>query len=382
MQSQSSVQSMLPITTGDMFDIIKNYRPRGKGGLLFVGPTGVGKSEIAVQAAKASGRPAKVIMISQMEPTDVLGLPVADIEEGVMRYLVNKFWKELLETPNAVVIFEEINRAMIQTQNAFYRMINEKIAGDVELSESLTIVALANPPDAYNMVNPIAIPFLNRFIIFNVEANADDWLGWASTNGIHPSVQAYIYAHPDALCPLIGNEANLNELNQVTSPRGWEKASDILYSSPPSNIRDAMLVGALGVKRGNDFIAWLATERRIPNPRLLISGQEIFPDAPDLQYVALFSVTTALMDMLKKDFRKNDVDILCRFFDTTSNPKNNWPTEMVSVFARTMSNSEIGRDTFRRALLVDKRQEAKAFSHSDAAEILKKEADNRWQRKA
>jgi len=65
--------------------------------VLFIGPPGVGKTEILTTYAKSQGIYAKVIHGSHYTPTDVLGIGVPDAEREYAKFLAPELFRELRE---------------------------------------------------------------------------------------------------------------------------------------------------------------------------------------------------------------------------------------------------------------------------------------------
>ena len=68
----------------------------------------------------------------------------------------------------------------------------------------------------------------------------DDWLAWASVNGVLPVVQAYLKMNPRRL-----HEYDATRFVNPT-PRQWEQVSDLLKQDIPAGIRMPLTAGLVG----------------------------------------------------------------------------------------------------------------------------------------
>nr|HEX4318702.1 MoxR family ATPase [Kofleriaceae bacterium] len=197
------------------------YRARRP--LLLEGPTGIGKSQIVSEFARAAGLAYSVLDLSLLEPPDLVGLPV--IEGGRTRYAAPA---ELPTTGRGVLMLEELNRAEVPVMQPALQLLSARRLHAYELPPGWTCVAAVNPEDGDYQVNRLDPALRSRFLQLHVCADRDAWLGWAARSNVHPTVARVVAEHPDAF--------------DHASPRSWTYASDVVHEMRDGELADRELV--------------------------------------------------------------------------------------------------------------------------------------------
>ncbi len=191
---------------------------------LLVGHFGVGKTDIAREIAQEAGRDLVILVLSQMEPGDLLGLPVRDEKEGKTKFLAPDWWPE---DGNTIIMLDEINRAHRSIRNAIMQLLVDKRIHNHKLPEGTWIMASMNPPEEdYDQVELITDPaFLSRFFILEITPTVEEWIRWAKETNVHENVVEFISKFPEFL-----TVKNFNSLKKIIkpSPRSWVKLSNVL----------------------------------------------------------------------------------------------------------------------------------------------------------
>lgn len=121
---------------------------RARRAVLLEGSTGIGKSQIVSEFAKARGLGFVVLDLSLLEPPDLIGLPV--MEDGRTRYA---YPAELPRDGCGVLMLEELNRAEIPVMQPALQLLSARRLHAYELPEGWTCVAAINPEDGDYQVN-------------------------------------------------------------------------------------------------------------------------------------------------------------------------------------------------------------------------------------
>lgn len=226
------------------------YRARRP--VLLEGPTGIGKSQIVTEFARARGLSVVVLDLSLLEPPDLVGLPV--IKEGRTHYASPA---ELPSNGCGVVMLEELNRAEIPVMQPALQLLSARRLHAYELPEGWTCVAAVNPEDGDYQVNRLDPALRSRFLQLSVCADRDTWLGWATRANIHPVIASLVRDHADVF--------------EQASPRSWTYASDLLHELAPEERADSELLRAA-------FRGYLPTSWAM----LVAEALANYPTVPDL----------------------------------------------------------------------------------------------------
>ncbi len=256
--------------------------------VMLWGAPGVGKSQMVAQIAENHNVPLIDIRLSQMEPSDLRGIPfrVGDLVE----------WAVPAMLPNAqrhgergILFLDEITSAPPSVSAAAYQLILDRKLGEYEVPEGWAIIAAGNRQGDRGVTYSMPAPLANRFSHYEVEVNLDDWVAWAYLNGIDERVIAFLRFRQDLLFEF---DAAQNPV-AFPSPRSWEFAHRALQKFDHSN---NLLLGALqacvGKAAGIEVKAFVDSLDQMPDLDAIVRGEDVTaPKEIDLQY----AVATALV---------------------------------------------------------------------------------------
>jgi hypothetical protein len=249
--------------------------------VMLWGPPGVGKSQMVAQVAEKYGVEVIDIRLSQMEPTDLRGIPfrVNDIVEWAI--------PAMLPDPsrhgaNGILFLDEITSAAPTVSAAAYQLILDRRLGAYQVPEGWAIFAAGNRQGDRGVTYTMPAPLANRFSHFEVDTHLDDWVAWAYKHNIDERVIAFLRFRPELLFDF--DPAH----NPVAfpSPRSWEFAHRALqkfHDSPD------LLLGALqacvGPAAGIELKAFVDNLDNMPDIDAILRGEDIsVPNEIDLQY--------------------------------------------------------------------------------------------------
>ncbi len=245
------------------------------------GPPGVGKSQIIAQVAARHGVPLIDIRLSQMDPTDLRGIPFRNGE------LVE--WSVPAMLPSArrhgergILFLDEITSAPPTVSAAAYQLILDRRLGEYVIPDGWAIFAAGNRQGDRGVTYAMPAPLANRFTHYEVEANLEDWISWAHGAGIDERVIAFLRFRPDLIFDF--NPAH----NPVAfpSPRSWEYAHRALrkFGEAPALLQDA-LQACVGPMAGTELKAFLDNMSGLPDIDEILRGASAqVPAGIDLQY--------------------------------------------------------------------------------------------------
>ncbi|QTR52124.1 AAA family ATPase [Thiothrix unzii] len=249
--------------------------------VMLWGPPGVGKSQIVAQIGARHNAPVIDVRLSQMEPSDLRGIPFRDSE------LVE--WAIPSMLPNAerhgaqgILFLDEITSAVPSVSAAAYQLILDRRLGDYRVPDGWAIFAAGNRQGDRGVTYTMPAPLANRFSHFEVDLNLDDWVAWAYQNGIDERIIGFLRFRPEQLF----NFDPAHNPVAFPTPRSWEFVHRALQKFGDS---PALLLGTLqacvGPAAGIELKAFVDSLDQMPDLDAIMRGEEIkAPKEVDLQY--------------------------------------------------------------------------------------------------
>jgi hypothetical protein len=248
--------------------------------MLWGGP-GVGKSQLVAAIARRHGVPLVDLRLSQMEPTDLRGIPfrAGDRVEWSVPALLPDAARH---GPRGILFLDEISSAPPSVTAAAYQLILDRRLGDYRVPRGWAIFAAGNRHGDRAVTYVMPAPLANRFTHYEIEPHLDDWVEWAHGAAIDPRVIAFLRFRPDLLFEF--NPAH----NPVAfpSPRSWEYAHRALakFADAPELLPDA-LQGCVGKAAGVELKVYVENMSRLPDIDAILGGaSHEVPRGIDLQY--------------------------------------------------------------------------------------------------
>jgi hypothetical protein len=249
--------------------------------VMLWGPPGVGKSRIVAQIAQAHGVPLVDIRLSQMEPTDLRGIPFrngARVEWSVPALLP----EESRHGARGILFLDEITSAPPTVTAAAYQLILDRRLGEYQVPAGWAIFAAGNRYGDRGLTYLMPSPLANRFTHYEIEPHLDDWVAWAHGSGIDERVIAFLRFRPDLLFHF---DPAHNPI-AFPSPRSWEYAHRALakFSDAPHLLLET-LQACVGNAAGVELNAFLDHMHEMPDIDGILEGRASdVPQAIDLQY--------------------------------------------------------------------------------------------------
>jgi hypothetical protein len=276
--------------------------------VMIWGPPGVGKSQIIAQIAKKHGVSVIDIRLSQMEPSDLRGIPFRSdnlVEWAVPSILPNA----QRHGEQGILFLDEITSAPPSVSAAAYQLILDRKLGEYEVPEGWAIFAAGNRQGDRGVTYTMPAPLANRFSHFEMETHLDDWVAWAYKNNIDERIIGFLRFRPELLFDF---DPAHNPI-AFPSPRSWEFSHHALkkFDSEP-----ALLLGTLqacvGPAAGIELNAFVSSLDKMPDLDAIIKGEQAsIPTEIDLQYaVAAALVGKAIRAQSEGDFENAVGNIL------------------------------------------------------------------------
>ena len=249
--------------------------------VMLWGPPGVGKSRIIADVAAAHGVELIDIRLSQMEPTDLRGIPFRSgdrVEWSVPALLPDA----ARHGERGILFLDEISSAPPTVTAAAYQLILDRRLGEYRVPDGWAIFAAGNRHGDRGVTYVMPSPLANRFTHYEIEAHLDDWVAWAHRSGVDERVIAFLRFRPDLLFDF---DAARNPV-AFPSPRSWEYAHRALakFGDEPALLLES-LQACVGAAAGVELKAFVDHMSELPDLDAIVDGRSgEVPRAIDLQY--------------------------------------------------------------------------------------------------
>lgn len=249
--------------------------------VMLWGPPGVGKSQMVAQIGARHRAPVIDIRLSQMEPSDLRGIPFR-VDDRV-EWAVPSLLPDATRHGVAGILFlDEITSAPPSVSAAAYQLILDRRLGDYQVPEHWAIVAAGNRQGDRGVTYAMPAPLANRFSHFELETHLDDWVAWAYDAGMDERVIGFLRFRPDLLFDF--DPAH----NPVAfpSPRSWEFAHRALrkFQDDPDLLQGS-LQACVGPAAGIELTAFINSLEQMPDLDAIVRGEAApVPEEIDLQY--------------------------------------------------------------------------------------------------
>jgi len=148
----------------------------------------------------------------------------------------------------------------------------------------------------------------NRLAHFTLEPSVEDWLNWAASNDIDPTVMAFIRQMPEYLHKIDPSQKGIEHPTGPT-PRSLENLSHAVKLCPSPELETAIYSGIVGEEAARSYIAIAHAARAIDVEEALVN-----PETADIpQNVGhQFATASLLIRRATKDNFDNVVTYLSR----------------------------------------------------------------------
>lgn len=238
------------------------------------GPPGIGKSSIVAQVAQQNDLQIIDLRLSQLAPTDLRGLPVA--ENGVAKW----FPPEFLPTAGVGVLFlDEINMATPAMQGIAQQLILDRQVGSYRVPDGWFIWAAGNRKADRAAVFEMPSALANRFVHLEVKPDFDSFRIWGLNSGLNEQILAFLAFRPTLLHQIDAQRP------AWPSPRSWVMAHKLHRAK-------LSVEPAVGTAASGEFSAFCAVYQNLPDLEPILAGksQAGFPAEPSARYAAVLGL--------------------------------------------------------------------------------------------
>jgi hypothetical protein len=245
------------------------------------GAPGIGKSSIVAQLAQEHNINFVDVRLSQLAPTDLRGLPVA--EDGISTWYPPEF---LPREGKGILFMDELNMAPPALQGVAQQLILDRRVGSYVVPKDWYVWAAGNRKEDRAAVFDMPAPLANRFLHLQVEADFDSFKTYALEKQVHEQIIAFLSFRSTLLHKLDPQQP------AWCSPRSWVMASDLHYGGLD-------IASAIGTGAAAEFAAYIILYENLPNlePILQGNGSAIaFPEEPSVRYATTTGLTVRATD--------------------------------------------------------------------------------------
>lgn len=328
-------------------------------GLFLWGAPGIAKSSVVEQVAKQLNFKLIDIRLTQMEPTDLRGIPVpfkddagrAYVEWAVPMLLPKRDAGERTSTivdefghkyDGAIILLDELPNAAPSVQAGSYQIVLDGALGEWTCPDNVIVMAAGNRDTDKGSTFKMPTPLMNRFTHIEMTVDFMDFQTYALQSGFHKAVVGYLTAFKHELFQFEPTSASRG----FPTPRSWESVSDILRGDPnlPEMVQLALISGAVGDGVAVKFLEYRKNAEAMPAAIDILDGKVKELKRTDVSLC--YALTTAMCYELRdsanrvskasKENTKKEKDTLNKHIDNFLGfMMKNFQTEMVVMGART-----------------------------------------------
>jgi len=291
--------------------------------LFLFGRRGVGKTDIAIQAAKECGYKINYVNLSVIERPDLAGYPDMNTPGDVINFKSPYFLPKLKPNtkPDSILLFDEVDKAQPEVQAPLLEILLFKKINGIPINAASCILT-GNLANERAHSEEISSALLDRGAKFILQFNFERWVDWAKAHQIHDLILGFLRSDPSFACGKIEDSVFASP-----SPRSWTWASNALIKAKDLKMTDIdsvtqIISGYVGSEAGLRFKIWYEHYRRFePHVHSLIDRGEMSLNYEDLvpteKVVFVVSACYYAKQKVIKDKSKHKfayLENLCNFF--------------------------------------------------------------------
>ena len=293
--------------------------------LFFFGRRGVGKTEIALHAARECNFKVNYINLSVIERPDLAGYPNMNAPGDVITFKSPSFLPKLLDSamPDSIILFDEVDKAPPEVTAPLLEILQFKTINGVPLNVAGCILT-GNLINEGAFSNQISTALLDRGAKYILSFNFEKWVDWAKAHNVHDLILGFLRSEPDFACGRTEDTCYASP-----SPRGWTLASEALLKARDLKIVDIesvtqIISGFVGGEAGCRFKIWYEHYRKyepfihslIDSGSMNLDFQTLVPTEKVVFVISacFYTKQKVLSESSKSKNRFVYLENLCKFF--------------------------------------------------------------------
>lgn len=304
--------------------------------VMIWGPPGVGKSQLVAQVAEKYSVPLIDIRLSQLEPSDLRGIPFRS--DNLVEWAVPRMLPDAERHGAAGILFlDEITSATPAVSAAAYQLILDRRLGEYRVPDAWVIFAAGNRQGDRGVTYSMPSPLANRFTHFSFDVNVDDWVQWAHRHKIDERVIAFLRFRPELLFDF---DPALDPVAFPT-PRSWVFAHHALQKfESGSTILSSALQACVGDAAGIELTAFIDNLDNLPDINSILTGENVaVPDSIDLQYALAASLVGRAVGVAGNNDAQHQIGNILNF-------ASRFPQREMGVMLVSDMHRAVGNDIF------------------------------------
>lgn len=234
-----------------------------------------------------------------------IGMVIPNHETKTLQYYVADLFKLTSPKPK-VILLDEFMKSPKLLQVIFTRLMLERMVGDVPLPKGSIVFGTSNNASDGVGDNMLAHAGNRVCIVRMAKPSVNEWLEWASANGVSRVIRAWVTMFPRSLASYIdGNQEdnpyifkpNMSSLSFV-SPRSLAKCDVIVKNRDVLGENSTMcgLAGTIGHSAAGDMSAFLSLEKSLADVKDIIKKPDTIEVPTDIsaQLMIMFQAVDSL----------------------------------------------------------------------------------------
>ena len=298
------LSGVVEIPNDTYMDVLR-FNVRTGGNTLVFGQAGIGKTEMAQQAAELEGYGVCYLNLSVLEAPDLLGLPLITDDKSV-DYARPRFLpiEGKVDKP-VVLLVDELDKAKPELQNPLLELFQSHSLNGTKLAIK-AIIATGNLPDEGAHSQPVSHALTNRCKVYKLVSSFEPWRQWAQDSNLNAFIIGFLSKNQEFLSrpPIEGDPTAYCR----PSPRAWSQAArelDQTTTKDTVEFQTLLVAGRVGSEAAAKFRVWLDHFRHLEPiiDRLVADGT--MPNMGDMtidrQLVCAIGATAAVAQECRKD---------------------------------------------------------------------------------
>jgi hypothetical protein len=223
-----------------------------------------------------------------------IGMTIPNHTSKTLEYYVAELFKLDSNKPK-MILLDELMKSPKLLQIIFTRLMLEGMVGDRPLPAGSVIIATSN--NASDGVGDSMLAHAaNRVCIVRMaKPTADEWLTWATANGVSRVVRAFVSMFPRVLASYTEGD---NQKDNPYSPRSLAKCDVIVRHRDVigENATMVALAGTIGASAAGDMAAFMSLEKSLMDVKDIVKKPKDVPMPTDIsaQLMIMFQAVDTL----------------------------------------------------------------------------------------